>query len=54
MRVFRFYRAEEDRLDYLENMAIPLDELLMRNIHILLPHALLIATFFVAVYLLPW
>jgi len=35
-------------------VAIPLDELLLRDIQILLPHALLIAMFFVAVYLLPW
>jgi hypothetical protein len=54
MRVFRFCRAEEDRLDHLENLAMPLDELLMRDIQILLPHAVLIATFFVAIYLLPW
>jgi hypothetical protein len=47
------HRSYEDLLDYLENIAIPLRSLAVRDLQILVPHLLLIAAFFAGIRFLP-
>jgi hypothetical protein len=49
------HRSYEDLLDYVENIAVPLRNLAVRDLQILVPHLLLIAAFFAGIrFVSPW